>query len=48
MRIGVSSHGTNWLSSSAAGVMMSSLLRSDPSAMRLMIGSSRSGVRPCT
>ena len=44
MRIGVSSHGRNWLSSRAAGRMMSSLLRSEPSAMRLMIGSSRSGV----
>ena len=28
--------------------MMSSLLRSEPTAMRLMIGSSRSGVKPCT
>src|SRR5829696_10173272 len=28
--------------------MMSSLLRSDPTAMRRMIGSSRSAVRPCT
>jgi hypothetical protein len=48
MRIGVSSQGTNWLSSRAAGRMMISLLRSEPVAMRLMIGSSRFGVTPCT
>jgi hypothetical protein len=34
MRIGVSSHGRNWLSSSAAGRMNSSLLRIEPMAMR--------------
>ena len=45
---GVSNHGRNWLSSSAAGRMNSSLLRSDPIAMRLIIGSSRSAVIPCT
>ncbi len=48
MRIGVSSHGTNWLSSSAAGRMKSSLLRSEPTAIFLMIGSSRCGSTPCT
>ena len=31
MRIGVSSHGTNWLSTMMTGRMMSSLLRSEPS-----------------
>ena len=45
---GVSSYGGNSLSSSAAGRMKSSLLRSEPMAIRLMIGSSRSGLRPCT
>ena len=48
MRMGVSSDRTNWLSSSAAGRMNSSLLRSDPHAMRLIIGSSRSAAIPCT
>ena len=42
----MSSHGTNWLSSSAAGRMNSSLLRREPIAIRLMIGSSRSAVMP--
>src|SRR6478735_11085994 len=40
--------GTNWLSSRAAGRMNSSLLRRDPIAIRLIIGSSRSAVMPCT
>ena len=35
--------GRNWLSSSAAGRMNSSLLRSEPIAIFLMIGSSRAG-----
>lgn len=48
MRIGVSSQGRNSLSSSAAGRMISSLLRIDPMAIFLMIGSSRFGFAPCT
>src|SRR5690349_21091795 len=48
MRIGVSSHGRNWLSSSATGRMMSSLLRSEPMVIFLIIGSSRSAVTPWT
>jgi len=48
MRIGVSSQGRNWLSSSAAGRMNSSLLRSEPRAIRQMIGSSRCGETPVT
>ena len=34
----MSSHGTNWLSSRIAGRMMRNLLRSDPRAIRRMIG----------
>src|SRR4051794_22711896 len=48
MRIGVRIHGRNWLSSSTAGSRMNSLLRSEPTAMRLMIGISRSAAMPCT
>jgi hypothetical protein len=40
-------HGRNW-DSMMAGRMNSSLLRSDPMAIFLMIGSSRSGVKPWT
>ena len=48
MRIGVSSHGRNWLSSNAIGRMMSSLLRIEPMAIFLTMGSSRSGLTPST
>ena len=44
----MSSHGRNSLSSSAAGRMNSSLLRSEPTAILLMIGSSRSAATPWT
>ena len=44
----MSRNGANWLRISATGRMISSLLRSDPLAMRQMIESSRSGLRPCT
>lgn len=46
MRSGVSTIGRNWLSSMAAGRMKRSLLRSEPIAIRLMIGSSRCGLKP--
>ena len=46
MRIGVSAHGANALSSSATGKMKTSLLRSEPLVMRQIIGSSRAGVTP--
>ena len=39
-------HGTNWLSSSAAGRMKRILLRSEPMAIFLIIGSSRLGSTP--
>ncbi|CPU64460.1 Uncharacterised protein [Mycobacteroides abscessus] len=48
MSSGVSRKGRNWLSSRIAGRMKSSLLRSDPVAMRLMTGSSRLAARPST
>ena len=48
MRIGVSSHGRNWDSSRAIGRMITSLLTSDPFAMRQIIGSSRFGLMPVT
>ncbi len=48
MRSGVSAHGTNWLSSRMAGRMNTSLLRIEPIAIRLIIGSSRSGLNPVT
>ncbi len=48
MRIGVITPGRNWLSSSAAGRITSSLLRREPVAMRRMIGTSRSAVTPWT
>src|SRR6478752_1456259 len=48
MRIGARSQGTNWLSSSAAGRMNRILLRSDPIAIFLMIGSSRLAATPAT
>ena len=44
----MSRNGANWDSSRATGRMISSLLRSDPLAMRQMIDSSRSGLSPCT
>ena len=44
----MSSPGRNWLSSSAIGRMMTSLLRSEPIVIRLIIGSSRSAVTPWT
>ena len=46
IRMTGSSHGRNWPSSSAAGRMKSSLLRSEPIAIFLMIGSSRSAAEP--
>ena len=48
MRVGVMIHGTNWLSSSTAGRMKTSLLRIDPMAIFLIIGSSRDAVKPST
>ncbi len=48
MRMISTTVGAIALSSSAAGRMNSSLLRSDPSAMRRMIGSSRSAANPRT
>ena len=48
MRMISTTVGAISLSSSAAGVMNSSLLRSEPTAIRLMIGSSRSAARPWT
>src|SRR5699024_7421131 len=47
MRIGVSSHGTNWLSSRAT-TMMTALFPSEPRAIRRMIGNSREGSTPRT
>ena len=44
----MSSHGATALSSSASGRMKTSLLRIEPIAILLMIGSSRSGVTPST
>ena len=40
--------GANSLSTSATGMTNSSLFRSEPLAIRLMIGSSRSAASPCT
>ncbi len=40
--------GANWLSSRAAGRMNNSLLRTEPTAIFLMIGSSRSAATPWT
>ena len=48
MSNGESSHGMKALSSRIAGTMKSSLLRSDPIVIRLMIGSSRLGSSPST
>jgi hypothetical protein len=48
IRIGVSSQSTNSLRISAAGRMKSSLFRSEPIAIRLITGSSRSGWKPWT
>ena len=45
---GVSNHGANWLRIRATGRMISNLLRSEPIAIFLMIGSSRLGFTPCT
>ena len=42
------SHGATAVSSRPMGRMMRSLLRSEPSVIFLMIGSSRSGVMPVT
>jgi hypothetical protein len=44
----VIAQGAIQLSASAAGSRISSLLRSDPLAIRQMIGSSRSAVNPTT
>lgn len=48
MSRGVSSHGANSLRIKAIGRMMSSLLRSEPIVIFLMIGSSRLGLMPST
>src|SRR6478736_2216637 len=48
MRMGAISHSIHWLSTSATGRMISSLLRSEPIAIFLMIGISRSAAMPWT
>ena len=48
MSKGVIAQGRSALSARAAGSRMSSLFLSDPLAIRAMIGSSRSGVKPVT
>ena len=48
MSSGESNHGMKALSSRIAGTMKTSLLRSDPIVIRLMIGSSRLGSSPST
>ena len=48
MSRGVRIHGTNWDSTRMAGRMNRNLLRSDPIAIVLIIGSSRAGLKPVT
>ena len=48
MRMIGSASGRNWLSSSASGRMIRSLLRIEPIAIFLTIGSSRSAAMPWT